>query len=80
MGMVVRCPVWAVLLVLLIGRGAAAQGGVTVSGSVTTHADGLSVPGAVVSVVGGDATATTDAAGRYTLEYRARWCAAIGSS
>ena len=41
---------------------------ITISGAVTTRADGLSVPGAVVSVVGGDATATTDASGRYTLQ------------
>src|SRR5688572_3380999 len=67
MRMVVRRPAWAVLLVLLIGRVAAAQD-VTVNGTVTTHADGLSVPGAVVSVVGGEAAATTDAGGRYTLE------------
>jgi iron complex outermembrane receptor protein len=68
MRMVVRRPAWAVLLVLLIGRVAAAQDGVTVSGTVSTHADGLPVPGAVVSVVGSDATATTDGGGRYTLE------------
>ena len=57
----------ALLLFLALGRVAAAQDVTTITGTVTTHADGLSVPGAVVSVVGGDTTATTDAAGRYTL-------------
>ena len=45
-----------------------AQDAVTISGAVTTHADGMAVPGAVVSIVGADASATTDAAGRYMLE------------
>ena len=40
----------------------------TVTGLVTTRADGLPVPGAVVSVVGIDASATTDATGRYRLQ------------
>src|SRR5262245_43907318 len=46
---------------------AAAQDVLTISGAVTTRADGLPVPGAVVSLVGADVTATTDAGGRYTL-------------
>jgi iron complex outermembrane receptor protein len=68
MQIAIRRSMWAVLLLLLMGPVATAQDLVTISGTVTTHADGLSVPGAVVSVVGGDATATTDAAGRYTLQ------------
>jgi len=55
-------------LVLTIGRTASAQDRMTVSGTDTTRADGLSVPGAAISVIGADATATTDAAGRYTLQ------------
>ncbi len=38
---------------------AMAQEAPIVTGVVTTRPDGLPVPGAVVSVVGGDATATT---------------------
>ena len=47
---------------------ATAQEALTVTGLVTTRVDGLPVSGAVVSVVGADATATTDAAGRYSLQ------------
>jgi iron complex outermembrane receptor protein len=46
----------------------AAQDATTLTGVITTSADGLPVPGAVVSVVGLNATATTDGDGRYTLE------------
>jgi len=56
------------LLTLAICQTAVAQDAVTISGAVTTHADGAAVPGAVVSIVGADASATTDAAGRYTLQ------------
>ena len=56
------------LLCLAVGRTAAAQDQISISGVVTTRADGLSMPGAVVSVVGGNATTTTDAGGRYTLQ------------
>lgn len=45
-----------------------AQSPVIVSGTVTTRADAMSVPGATVSLVGTDVTATTDSAGRYTIE------------
>jgi iron complex outermembrane receptor protein len=45
-----------------------AQEAMTISGTVTTHADGLAVPGAVVTIVDGTATATTDANGRYELK------------
>jgi hypothetical protein len=58
---------WALLLCLSIGRLAQAQDGIAISGIVTTRADGLTVPGATVSLVGLDATATTDADGRYAL-------------
>jgi hypothetical protein len=55
---------WALLLCLTMGRLALAQDGITISGVVTTRADGLTVPGATVSLVGLDATTTTDAGGR----------------
>src|SRR5580765_8022783 len=58
---------WALLLCLTMGRLASAQDGIAISGVVTTRADGLTVPGATVSLVGLDATATTDAGGRYRL-------------
>ena len=47
---------------------ALAQEPITVAGTITTRADGLSVPGAVVTIVGTNRATTTDAAGRYTLE------------
>ena len=40
---------WAFVLFLAAGRVAAAQEVITITGIVTTHADGLPVPGAVVS-------------------------------
>src|SRR5512143_2062259 len=45
-----------------------AQGPSQLSGVVTTRADGLSVPGATVSLVGTNAKATTDNQGHYSLE------------
>jgi iron complex outermembrane recepter protein len=68
MKIAIRRSLWAVLLVLAIGRVAAAQDVVTISGTVTTRADGLSVPGATVSIVGSDITTTADANGRYALK------------
>jgi iron complex outermembrane receptor protein len=68
---IARGRLFGALLVLLATSGAAtAQEVVTVSGTITTRADGLSVPGAVVSVVESDArvAATTDANGRYTVQ------------
>ena len=64
----IRCASWSVLLWLLISCTASAQDVISISGTVTTRADGLSVPGAVVTVVGVDVTATTDANGRYSLQ------------
>ena len=55
--MIGRLP-WVLLLILAFGGAAAAQDVITISGAVTTRADGLPVPGAVVSVVGADASAT----------------------
>ena len=40
----------------------------TITGVVTTKADGLPVPGATVSLVGSNVTATTDNAGKYQIE------------
>src|SRR5258708_475404 len=40
----------------------------TVTGVITTKADGLPVPGATVSLVGSNVTATTDNTGKYQLE------------
>jgi iron complex outermembrane receptor protein len=59
---------WTVCLCLMLGRAASAQDVLTVSGAVTTRADGVAVPGAIVTVAGSAATATTDANGRYTLK------------
>jgi iron complex outermembrane receptor protein len=61
---------WFQLLVMCVVSAipAAAQDGITISGTITTRADGASVPGAVVTVVGTNRATTTDAAGRYTLE------------
>jgi iron complex outermembrane recepter protein len=57
------------VLVLVATHGIAlAQESLTVTGVVTTRLDGLPVPGAVVSVVGTDVTATTDTTGRYSLQ------------
>ena len=47
---------------------AAVQAPLTITGVITTRADGLPVPGATVSVAGTEATATTDQEGRYTIE------------
>ncbi len=62
-----RLSLFAVLAALCCAVGASAQDVTLVSGVVTTKADGLSMPGATVSVVGSDLSAVTDAAGRYTL-------------
>ena len=61
---------WALLVFQSIAGIASAQDAITVSGAITTRADGLAVPGAVVSILGADArvTAAADAGGRYTLQ------------
>jgi iron complex outermembrane receptor protein len=58
---------WALLVLVWVGGTASAQEAITISGVVTTRADGLAVPSAVVSVDGADTTVTTDASGKYTL-------------
>src|SRR5215203_4730893 len=59
---------WIICLLMLSATLAAAQTPVTLSGTVTTRADGLSVPGATVTLVGTNLMATTDTAGKYTLD------------
>src|SRR5687768_3851426 len=59
---------FATLAIILVSLPLAAQTPASVSGVVTTRADSLPVPGATVSLVGSDVTATTDNTGRYTLE------------
>ncbi len=55
-------------LCVLFSAGLAAQTTTPITGVITTRADGLPVPGAVVSLVGSDITTTTDNEGRYRLE------------
>jgi iron complex outermembrane receptor protein len=57
-----------VLVFLFMVAGAAAQGTVRVSGTVTTRSDGQPYPGATVLLTGTSISATTDAAGRYELD------------
>ena len=59
---------WMAGLLALFSVVAAAQTPVTVSGVVTTRADGLPVPGATVTLVGTTVSTTTDNDGRYRLE------------
>jgi iron complex outermembrane recepter protein len=63
------CRALVVSLCLLVAQTVAAQDLVTISGVVSTHADGAPLPGAVVSIVGAgvDVSETTDSSGRYTL-------------
>jgi iron complex outermembrane receptor protein len=58
----------AAAILILASPFAHAQTPSLLSGVVTTRADGLSVPGATVSLVGTNAKATTDNEGRYSLE------------
>src|SRR4051794_6834882 len=67
MGSLFRRLACAALVLLSAAQVAHAQDVVAVSGTVTTRADGLSVPGARVSVVGSTESATTDATGHYSL-------------
>ncbi len=57
-----------ICLLILSATTAAAQTPVTLSGTVTTRADGLSVPGATVTLVGTNLIATTDTSGRYSID------------
>ena len=59
---------WIIGLIALFSAALGAQTPVTMSGTVTTRADSLSVPGATVSLAGSDIQATTDSAGRYSIE------------
>ena len=68
MQVVIRRSKCVLMLLLFLSRAAVAQDLLTVSGAITTRADGMPVSGAVVSVVGADASATTDSSGRYTLQ------------
>jgi hypothetical protein len=63
MRVVIRSSIRILVLLFGIGRVAVAQDLLTISGVVTTRADGMPVPGAVVSIVGAAASATTDASG-----------------
>ena len=64
----IRSSLRATLLVVLAAGAVSAQDTLSISGSVTSRADGLAVAGAVVAIAGVDATATTDANGRYALQ------------
>ena len=66
----VRCSLRALLAWLLISQTVFAQDVISVSGTVTTQADGMTVPDAVVTVAGVDVKTTTDASGRYSLQVR----------
>ena len=59
---------FTVLIVLIASSTAAAQTPPTITGTVTTRADGAPVPGATIALVGTDVTATADASGRYTIQ------------
>ena len=74
----IRRVAWACIFVLAIGNAAAAQDVITISGTVTTRADGLSVSGAMVSVIGTTINATTDASGGTPSMSLARLRAAVG--
>src|SRR5262249_26770892 len=66
--MATRSLSWALLALLMTTGAAAAQEAMSIAGVITTHADGLPVPGARVSVAGTDVAVTTDADGRYALQ------------
>lgn len=65
----VRVSRWIIaLIVLLSTTPALAQTPTRITGTVTTRADGMSVPDATVSLVGTSVTTTTDNSGRYSIE------------
>ena len=55
-------------VVLMLGSPASAQVPATITGVVTTRADGLPVPGATVTLGGTTVKAITDAQGRYSID------------
>src|SRR5947208_16131392 len=57
----------AVVLLVVSAAGVRAQEATVISGQITTKADGLSLPGATVSIPSLNVTAGTDQEGRYTL-------------
>lgn len=57
-----------VLACCALSKTVLAQETLTITGVVTTRVDGLPIPGAVVSVIGTDATATADESGRYSVQ------------
>jgi iron complex outermembrane receptor protein len=59
--------IWTLCLIALTASPSAAQTSPTISGTVTTRADGAPVPGATIVLVGTNETTTTDNSGRYTL-------------
>ncbi|HVL66936.1 MAG TPA: TonB-dependent receptor [Vicinamibacterales bacterium] len=63
-----RRATWTIGLLALLAATALAQAPATITGTITTRADGLSVPGATVALVGTDVRTTTDDQGRYSLE------------
>ena len=63
-----RRSTWTIALLILLTHTAAAQTPVTISGTVTTKADAVSVPDATVTLVGTNVTTKTDAQGRYSIE------------
>src|SRR3954464_10304563 len=62
------CRTTLTMLLWSVCATAMAQAPSILTGTVTTRADGLPVPGAVVSLVGTDVVATTDDQGKYRLE------------
>ena len=72
MRVVIRTSICLLILLLVASRVAVAQDILTVSGAVTTRMDGLPVAGAIVSVVGADASTASDANGRYSIQMPSR--------
>ncbi|MGH9144964.1 MAG: TonB-dependent receptor [Vicinamibacterales bacterium] len=64
----IRRLAWAGLLCATVGSAAFAEDTISISGAITTSVDGLPVPGAVVTIVGAEATATSEPGGRYVLQ------------
>ncbi|HMF99120.1 MAG TPA: TonB-dependent receptor, partial [Vicinamibacterales bacterium] len=72
MRITIRLLFWVCLACAVIARAASAQDLLLVSGSITTRADGSPVPGAVVTIAGGDeGGVVSDASGFYLLRVSA---------